>query len=71
MKQIENERLEIEKKICDMKTSVEELKHKFKMEELEYERLSMQYMHNQILERNRIKTAEERKLLHEKERIFH
>lgn len=43
-----------------------ELKHKFKMEELDFDRCNTLKMHEQILERGRISRAEERKMLIER-----
>lgn len=42
------------------------LKHKFKMEELEFERATSKMNHEMILERGRIQRAEERKLIVQK-----
>lgn len=46
-----------------------EIKHKFKMEELEFERASAKQFHEQILERGRIQRAEERKMLLERKSL--
>lgn len=49
--------------ILEMEKALAELKHKFQMEALEFERATSKLIHEQILERGRIQRAEERKTL--------
>jgi hypothetical protein len=50
-------------KLLELQAQLEQIKHANKMEELEYERVSMNLLHQQILERGRISRAEERKTI--------
>lgn len=65
--EIESSQQFLERKtLIEMDRETALIKHKLKMEELEFERASALAMHNQILERGRISRAEERKMLLEK-----
>ena len=50
------------KALIELQKENDLIKHKYRMEELKFERESNLIVHNQILERGRIKWAEERKL---------
>jgi hypothetical protein len=50
------------KTLIELQRETDLIKHKFHMEELKFERESALIIHEQILERGRIKWAEERKM---------
>lgn len=56
--------------IIRAQTELEELRHKLKMEELEFERATTKIIHEQILERGRIQRAEDRKFFLEKQSYY-
>ena len=58
------------KQTYEQEKEIIELKHKYKMEELEFERENSRRYHEQNLERMRIKTAEIRKSQMYKEKIL-
>jgi len=58
------------KQTYDQEKELIELKHKYKMEELQYERENAKRYHDQGMERMRIKTAEIRKSQMYKEKIL-
>ena len=60
----------ITKLTYEQEKEIIELKHKYKMEELEFERENSRRYHEQNLERMRIKTAEIRKSQMYKEKIL-
>jgi len=59
------------KKLIELQKESDNLKHKFKMEELEFDRATSKIIHEQILERGRIQRAEERKMMFEKRELAH
>jgi hypothetical protein len=65
--QIEHSREFLERKELNrLDKELAEIKHSFKMQELEFERASTKIFHEQVLERGRIQRAEERKMFMEK-----
>lgn len=50
------------KEILVLEREIAETKHKFHMQELEFERATSKLIHDQILERGRIQRAEEKKM---------
>lgn len=57
-------------KLIEMQREVDQTKHNFKMEELEFERATHKLIHDQILERGRIERAETRKVFLEKQKYY-
>lgn len=54
------------KELIKLQGEADETRHKFKMEELAYERDNARIFHEQILERGRITRAENKKMFAEK-----
>jgi len=52
--------------LADRQKKIDEARHKFKMEEIIFERESNRLAHERTLERGRIKRAEDRKIMLEK-----
>jgi hypothetical protein len=59
----ESQEYQEKKELILLQRETDELKHKFKMEELNYERQTSIIVHEKILERGRIQRAEERKMI--------
>lgn len=56
--------------LLEAQKEADETKHKFKMQELEFERATSKIIHEQILERGRIQRAEDRKIFLEKRSLY-
>lgn len=62
----ESQEFKERKNLIEMQKEADELRHKFKMEQLTFERETNRIFHEKALERERIKRAEERKMLVER-----
>lgn len=57
-------------KLIELQKEADTLKHKFKMEQLAFERATNELFHSRCLERERIKRAEDRKAFAEKNAYY-
>ena len=62
----ESQEFQEKKKLIQLKKEMNDSYHKNRMIELEFERETGKLQHDKIMERNRIKFAEERKLLNQR-----